>query len=103
VDLGEERQITEVPKQVREITEKLKLDIFPNMWRVWAEAEDLRDIPERSGSREFLPDPRIHIDHQEAWPPDTGRIKRSVQGDTLHTNGDSPSGIPTATHRVAWI
>ncbi len=31
VDLGEERQTTEVPKQVREITEKLKLDIFPNM------------------------------------------------------------------------
>ena len=29
VELGEERQITEVPKQVREITEKLKLDIFP--------------------------------------------------------------------------
>ncbi len=31
VDLGEERQITEVPKKVRDLAEKLKLDIFLNM------------------------------------------------------------------------
>jgi len=31
VSLGEERQITEVPKQVRKIAEKLNLDTFPNM------------------------------------------------------------------------
>jgi len=31
VSVGEERRITEVPKQVRKIVEKLKLDIFPNM------------------------------------------------------------------------
>ena len=31
VDLGEERQITEVPKKVRDLVEKLKLDIFPNI------------------------------------------------------------------------
>lgn len=31
VNFGEERQITEVPKQVRKIAEKLNLDAFPNM------------------------------------------------------------------------
>ena len=30
VSVGEERRITEVPKQVRKIAEKLKLDVFPN-------------------------------------------------------------------------
>ncbi len=29
VSVGEERRITEVPKQVRKIAERLKLDIFP--------------------------------------------------------------------------
>ncbi|MDK2973997.1 MAG: hypothetical protein PWP08_368, partial [Methanofollis sp.] len=28
---GEERRITEVPKQVRKIAEKLELKIFPNI------------------------------------------------------------------------
>ena len=31
VESGEERGITEVPKQVRKIAERLELDIFPNM------------------------------------------------------------------------
>lgn len=30
VSVGEERRITEVPKRVRKIAEKLKLDVFPN-------------------------------------------------------------------------
>jgi len=35
--MGEERRITEVPKQIRRRAEKLELSIFPNMWRLWAE------------------------------------------------------------------
>jgi len=31
VGMGEERRITEVPKQVWKIAEKLELKIFPNM------------------------------------------------------------------------
>jgi hypothetical protein len=31
VEGGGERQITEVPKQVRKIVEKLELDIFPDV------------------------------------------------------------------------
>jgi len=37
VRMGEERRITEVPKQIRRRAEKLELSIFPNMWRLWAE------------------------------------------------------------------
>lgn len=35
VGAGEERRITEVPKGVRKITEKLELKIFPNKGGVW--------------------------------------------------------------------
>jgi len=31
----EEKRMTDVPKQVWEIAEKLNLDIFPKGWSVW--------------------------------------------------------------------
>ena len=40
-----------------------------------------------------MPDPGIHIDHQEAWPPGTGRNKKGIRRGTLHAEGDSPGGL----------